>query len=1303
MIFIYDIKLVILSILIAVIAAYTALDLAGRVTASKGKTQKLWLIGGATVMGIGIWSMHFIGMLAYKLPIPIAYDLPTVVISLIVPIFASLVALYLVSRQHLTKTALFAGAIFMGFTIASMHYIGMAAMRMPAIAYYNPKFVILSVTIAITASLIALWLSFKLRQANTLTDILKKIGSALIMGTGIAGMHYTAMAAVTMQPSSQLSQPGTYILASSSLAVAIGITTFIILTLTLLTSLFERRLDLQRHKLAAMVESSNDAIITTTNNGIISTWNMAATELYGYSPSEAKGRHISFLTVPDNQEISEIYQPLEQSESMENFETVHQKKDGQLVSISLTVSAIKDSVGQIIGTSIIAHNITERQLAQQLLKQQAASLKEQAELLNLAHDAIIVRDLNNNFTLWNKGAEEIYGWTEAEALGKTSHSLLQTEFPQPLSEIQTQLLTQDRWEGELIHRKKDGTQIIVSSRWALRRDQNNQPLAILEINNDISEVYEELRLRKLIQTELEQERAFLNAVLENIEDGIVACNAQGNLTFFNRAAKEFHSIPAKHIPASQWAQHYSLYLPDSETLMEMGDIPLFRALKGEIVRNSEMVIAPKQGLKRTLLASGRGLFDDNGNQLGAVVSMHDITERKQAEQELNQLNQNLEIRVQQRTAELIKTNQELQNEIAERIQTQIALSQANQELKENALRFQSLVSNIPGAVYRCKWDDDWAVDFISEAIFNISGYPASDFINNCVRTYDSIIHPEDRENVQTVVQQALAQHQPYSLEYRIIHANGSDRWVYEQGQAHPSSSGNILWLDGAIFDISERKLAENQIKNSEERFRLLVEGVKDYAILMLDPQGYITTWNTGAERIKGYQAEEIIGQHFSRFYTAEDVKSGKPERILKAAIQQGRYEEEGWRVRKNGSLFMGSILITALHDGAGNLRGFSKVTRDITERKYNEEKLRKWADIFQHTSQGLVIATPGNECLELINPALAKMHGYTVEELIGRPFTDLLAPECITSVLERIHQSLSQDYYSLETKHIRKDKTVFYALVGVNNVRDEQGKISYIITNIQDITQRKQAETEILNSLQKATELNELKSRFIAMTSHEFRTPLATILSSTELLEYYSDKLPESEKQDLFRQIEAAIKRMTQLLEDVLVINKAEAGKLEFNPVPINLESFCRELIAEMQLSAGNKHKIIFTNKGHCISAVMDEKLLHHILTNLLSNALKYSPDGKDVEFELSCHSQQAIFKIKDHGIGIPCEAHEKLFESFQRAKNVGNIQGTGLGLFITKKMVNLHQGSINFISKVGIGTTFTVNLPLHIKVSIDE
>jgi signal transduction histidine kinase len=235
---------------------------------------------------------------------------------------------------------------------------------------------------------------------------------------------------------------------------------------------------------------------------------------------------------------------------------------------------------------------------------------------------------------------------------------------------------------------------------------------------------------------------------------------------------------------------------------------------------------------------------------------------------------------------------------------------------------------------------------------------------------------------------------------------------------------------------------------------------------------------------------------------------------------------------------------------------------------------------------------------------------------------------------------------------------------------------------------------EVRKALEKEKELNELKTRFITTTSHEFRTPLATILSSAELLEYYSHKLPESEKQELLQQIETATKRMTQLLNDVLAINKAEAGKVELKPAPLNLEKFCREIVAEMQLSAGNKHEIVFVNSGDCTSAVMDEKVLQHILSNLLSNAIKYSPAGGIVEFKLACQDREATFQIQDSGIGIPPKDREKLFESFHRAQNVGNIAGTGLGLSIVKRMVDLHGGKISVQSEVGVGTTFTVTIP---------
>lgn len=1156
----YDVALVILSVAIAVIAAYTALELAGRVTATQGITQKLWLTGGATAIGIGIWAMNFVGMLAYKLPIAITYDLTIVSLSMVAAIAASFGALYIASRQTLGWIPLLAGGIFMGLAIASMHYIGMVAMGRPAIIEYEIRWVILYLAIAISASLIVLWSAFQLRAEHTLKGILQKIGSAGILGSEIAGIHYTGMAAATMQPIFPKIDFSENILGTSNLAIAVSIATLCLLSLILLAFLFDRRIDEEHRQLAALVASSNDAIIGTTIEGIIMSWNSAAAQLYGYTANDAKGRPISFL-IPSNRvdENAKLFEAVKQREAVKPIETQHLTKDGKVIDVSLTVSAIQDLAGLIIGISAIVRDITER---------------------------------------------------------------------------------------------------------------------------------------KEIERELQKQQQFISAVLENIPDGIVACDRNGILTLFNQASKKFHALPAKPLPPSEWAQYYDLYYADEKTPMSQEDIPLSKALRGERVHNEEMMIISQGGVARTLLANGQAIFDKDGSKLGAVVSLHDVSERKQTEKTLKKLNEELERRVQQRTAELLKANQDLEAEIAQRKQKDKALLAANRKLKQSKLRFRSLVDNIPGVIYRRLHNEQWTIDFITDAIEDISGYPASDFIHNRVRTYTSIIHPKDKAKVEQLVNNAIEQKRPFILEYRLLHTDGSMRWVYEQGRGHFENS-QLLWLDGVIFDITQIKQAEETLQETEERFRLLIEGVKDYGIFMLDTNGNITTWNRGAENITGYKAEEIIGQNFSIFYPPEDREIGKTEYELEIANAQGKYEEEGWRVRKDGTYFWTSVVLTALRDCAGNLRGFAKVTRDVTARKHDEQRLRKWADIFQHAGQGLIVTTPQSKVLEMMNPAFAKMHGYTVEELIGQPISILIAPGFLEKTFEQIRISRNKDSYWFETQHIRRDKTIFPVFIDITNVKDNNRNILYSIVNVQDITQRKKAEAEIINSLQREKELTELRVRFISMTSHEFRTPLAAILSSSELLKHYSHKLKETEKEELFLQIEVAIKRMTQLLEDVLAINKAESGKLKLKPEPLKLEKFCREMVAEMQQIAGNNYKINYTSSGDCTRATMDEKLLRHIFTNLLSNAVKYSPKGGIVKFSLTCQDKDVVFQVKDSGIGIPIEEQQNLFSSFYRASNVGNIPGTGLGLSIVKRFVDLHEGHITVESEIGVGTTFTVTIPL--------
>jgi PAS domain S-box-containing protein len=503
----YDYPLVAVSVFIAVVASYAALDLAGRVTTSRGNARLAWLCGGSVAMGTGIWSMHYVGMEAFHLPVPVLYDWPTVLVSLLAAILSSGLALFIVSRAAMGISRLVAGSLFMGMGIAAMHYIGMDAMRFPAMCVYNPWLVSLSVALAIAISFIALNLTFAFRHDLSAWDW-PKVRSAIIMGLAIPTMHYVGMAAAKFIPSRSLNGNLAYAVSVSRFSVAgIAIVTLMVLGLAILTSMIDRRFSMQtqllansrmqlqtifenmaegivvvdrelnivqanetavrlldlsngaytvedvlktfemlspagevlpsdqlpsalafrgefaqssklrirrrgtgetvvaeistrpvstdagkiqevmisyrditereerdeaRSKLAAIVESCEDAIIGRDDRGIVTSWNSGAEKLFGYSATEMIGEPITKLMPPDREmEEDVILARIRAGETVKHFETVRRTRDRQLIHVSLTVSPIRDANGRIVGASKIARDITQtRQLEQQLHQSQ---------------------------------------------------------------------------------------------------------------------------------------------------------------------------------------------------------------------------------------------------------------------------------------------------------------------------------------------------------------------------------------------------------------------------------------------------------------------------------------------------------------------------------------------------------------------------------------------------------------------------------------------------------------------------------------------------------------------------------------------------------------------------------------------------------------------------------------------------------------------------------------------------------------------------------------------------------------------
>ena len=493
-----------------------------------------------------------------------------------------------------------------------------------------------------------------------------------------------------------------------------------------------------------------------------------------------------------------------------------------------------------------------------------------------------------------------------------------------------------------------------------------------------------------------------------------------------------------------------------------------------------------------------------------------------------------------------------------------------------------------------------------------------------------------------------------------------------------------------LLEIQRRTQVEKILKNQLAAIEATIDGI---AILRDNKFIFL---NKAHIQMFGYDTvEELIGKYWTELYKLEEIARIE-QKVFPILGETGYWRGEAIAKRRDGSTFNEEVSLTITHDGE-----LICVCRDITEGKKAQAKLQeseqKFRQLAENLHQVFWISDPKTSQIIYISPAYEEIWGLSCASLYENPksFIDSIYPDDLQEFM-MVMQNKKNGFY-IEYRIKRPDGSIRWIHDRCFPLKDATGQVYRIVGIAEDITQRKQVETEIQKALAKEKELSELKSRFVSMTSHEFRTPLTVISSSAEILKNFGHGLDEKCKIEHLECIETYVEHTIKLLDDILLINKAETGNLAFEPAPLDLVPFCQLLTQEIQLSASN-HIIVFSNNFQSnVIGNFDKKILRQILSNLLSNAIKYSPNSAIVNFNLDITESIVIFSIQDQGIGIPEADQVKLFESFHRAENVGNIPGTGLGLSIVAKCVDLHKGAIAVNSQLGRGTTFIVKIPLNI------
>ncbi len=1092
----YDVSLVVLSIIIAIIASYTALNLAGRITVAQGKARKLWLAGGSIAMGVGIWSMHFIAMLAYQLPIPMAYDVQIVLISMGAAVLASGLALFLVSRQKLGWLRLGLGSIFMGLGIATMHYTGMAAMRIEAIAQYGPSVVALSVAIAIGVSGVALWLAFRLRAETTLIGNIWKIGSAIIMGFAIAGMHYTGMAAVSFQPvpsstpfMDAVPQPS-HAMDNSLLAFEIGIATLVILTLAVLASLFDQHLATEtaraeavrqsENRFRSLVQNSSDVITVMTANGDLCYISVSIKQILGYEPEAWLGHKAFEFVHPDD---------LAKAESLLTGASYHAAvninaefrlghADGSWRDFEVIANNLlsEPSVAGIVTT---CRDITKRKRVEEVLKE---SQRKLATLIDSLPGIVFTcaNDSEWSMTYVSEGCFNLTGYSSDQLTGNGEVSYNSVTHPEDLPEvhnaIETAIAQKRPYVVEYRICTKSGQEKWLWEKGSGVFDSNSEVVGLEGFISDIterkraeaalSESKRRLGDQNTVLMELARRKTLrlgdLHAALREITEATT--NTLGiertSVWLYNAECSKIKCIDLYEWSTSRHSAGIELAAVDYpayfQALQEERTIAAHDAHTDPRTQEfSEFYLAPL-GIT-SMLDTPIWL----GDQMVGVVCHEQVGSARQWALE------------EQNFAGSIADLVSLAMEACDRQQAEEALRQAE-------AKYRGIFENATEGIFQTTLDGCYLT--ANSMLADIYGYDSPEEL---MATLTDIKHqlyvdPNRRVEFRYLVgeQSAIS-----NFESQVYRQDGSVIWVSENARTIWDANGQALGYEGTVRDITDRKQAAIEIQRTQALLNSIIENIPDMIFVKNAEDLSFVRFNQAGEELLGYSREELVGKNDYDFFSKEDANSfTATDREALEGENFLEIVEETIQTRYKGLRTLHTVKVPILN-AAGSPQYLLGISEDITERKHAEEALQESQQMLQSVMDNIpqsIFWKDRNSIYLGCNRNFAQAAGLdNPEHIVGKTDYDLpWKKEEADFFRECDHQVMETDTpeYHIIEPILQADGKQAWLDTNKVPLHDSGGNVVGILGTFEDITERKRTQEELQASEASVRELYEVTS-----------------------------------------------------------------------------------------------------------------------------------------------------------------------------------------------------------------------------------